>query len=82
MTNYYNSSYSALDKDMLGLCPTLALSLMSLDLKAERALMCHSERERVEQITSSVHWYTAGPGDIMADLQLLQGLCMCVCVTH
>lgn len=53
MTNYYNSSYRALDNDILG--PDVALSLMSLDLKAERVVKCHGERVRVEHIISLGH---------------------------
>lgn len=39
-----------------------------------KAVKCDGKIVGVEHATSSVHWYTAGPGDMMADLQLLQGL--------
>lgn len=51
MTNYYNSSYRALDNDILG--PDVTLSLMSLDLKAEQVV--NGERVRVEHIISLRH---------------------------
>lgn len=48
MTDYYNSSYSALDKDILGLWLTLALSLKS---KKQREQSCAVSDTQLRQVT-------------------------------